>query len=420
MLVSSRLLYLSVVLLCAAPATSQEPDSVRLTRAERAAIADTMIRMVEAHFAHWPSVPGLDRDSLYSAFRSAAAGAPTRLAFDTAALRFTAALRNGHTVYSDLWQWRTYGEPLYVATDYRDGRWVIARSLVDGLRSGDVIAAVNGVEVEDFFRERRDLIAASREREARSYFFGRSILLPERMVLTLADGRRVAVERGQQDQIVLGTPVTAGWWIDASVAYIRIPSFGQPHYEARALELLREFRDAAAVIIDVRGNGGGSTPVNLTYALTGPYRWWIIGGPDGEKHGPFILPFTDEQKKDVEGIQHYAGQVVVLIDQDCGSACDDFVMPIQVEGRGTLVGETTAGTSGQPIFYRSPRSILFQVSSRRQYFPDTGAEFEGVGVAPDIEVAPTPEDLRAHRDPVLQKALELVASPDPGNSSGDR
>ena len=71
-----------------------------------------------------------------------------------------------------------------------------------------------------------------------------------------------------------------------------------------ALELVREFQQAPALIIDVRGNAGGSTPSDLTASLMDrPYRFWTESTPinmmpyfrfraiQGDWHyGPFRQP----------------------------------------------------------------------------------------------------------------------------------
>jgi carboxyl-terminal processing protease len=51
------------------------------------------------------------------------------------------------------------------------------------------------------------------------------------------------------------------------------------------------------------------------------------------------------------------------------------------------------------------------VGTKREFFPD-GSRFEGVGITPDIEVLPTAADLRAGRDPELERALEVLQDPD--------
>lgn len=47
------------------------------------------------------------------------------------------------------------------------------------------------------------------------------------------------------------------------------------------------------------------------------------------------------------------------------------------------------------------------LSTKREFLPD-GSSFEGVGVAPDVDVHTTAEDLRSGRDPVLEKATALI------------
>jgi carboxyl-terminal processing protease len=87
-----------------------------------------------------------------------------------------------------------------------------------------------------------------------------------------------------------------------------------------------------------------------------------------------------------------------------------LVQPFKDSGRGIVVGETTEGSSGMPFLYDFHNGMTLKIAVKRQYFPD-GSEFEGVGIKPDVEVHPTIEDLRAGRDPVLEKALELASKP---------
>jgi C-terminal processing protease CtpA/Prc len=47
--------------------------------------------------------------------------------------------------------------------------------------------------------------------------------------------------------------------------------------------------------------------------------------------------------------------------------------------------------------------MLLNIAAVRHTFPD-GSQFEGIGVAPDIETQTTAEDLKASRDVVLTRA----------------
>jgi carboxyl-terminal processing protease len=101
--------------------------------------------------------------------------------------------------------------------------------------------------------------------------------------------------------------------------------------------------------------------------------------------------------------------VLILTDARCFSACQDFVEPFKVNHRATIIGEHTAGSTGQPYNKDLGNGFSFRVSAKREYFPD-GSEFEGIGVMPDIAIEPTPADLKAGRDPVLATASWLIRS----------
>ena len=76
--------------------------------------------------------------------------------------------------------------------------------------------------------------------------------------------------------------------------------------------------------------------------------------------------------------------------------------------RGTLIGEATGGSTGQPLSFDLPGGGSARVCAKRDTYPD-GREFVGKGIEPQITVAPTIEDIRAGRDPVLQRALAMLA-----------
>jgi carboxyl-terminal processing protease len=54
--------------------------------------------------------------------------------------------------------------------------------------------------------------------------------------------------------------------------------------------------------------------------------------------------------------------------------------------------------------------MMLNISAVRHTFPD-GSQFEGVGITPDVPVENSAEDLRAGRDVVLKKAVEIAQRP---------
>jgi len=78
---------------------------------------------------------------------------------------------------------------------------------------------------------------------------------------------------------------------------------------------------------------------------------------------------------------------LVLVDRGSASACDDSVMRMSLSSRALLIGESSAGGSGQPRFKDWGNGMKLVIGARRQWFPD-GRELEGKGVPVDIEVVP--------------------------------
>lgn len=384
-----------------------------LALTERAYIASKIYASVQQSFAHWEAAPGLDWDAAYREYLVRVLASPDRRAFDLSTMELVAKLHNGHTSFYDDWLYRQDGGPLGFRLIYLDGKWVVRSSDTPGLRPGDVVLEMDGKPIEQWYQEQRKYIWASNEQSSRSRFSATGVWFPRRFGLALSNRQTVSILR-ETTRANSGNPQRSeGRWLDEErVAYIRIPSFGQPHYEERAIELVREFKNAASMIVDVRGNGGGSTPGGLLNALMNkPYRGWRESTPiqiavfQAQGLPPSTFSWLSESSP--AGKAAYPGRVFILVDRECGSACEDFVMPFKDNGRATLVGETTVGSSGQPLFMDFGNGMSFRVGAKRERFPD-GSPFEGVGIAPDVRIEWTADDLRIGDDPVLKKARELA------------
>jgi carboxyl-terminal processing protease len=179
------------------------------------------------------------------------------------------------------------------------------------------------------------------------------------------------------------------------------------------MDLVRRFSTAPTLVVDVRGNGGGATPGKLIAALMNrPWRTWQEVASHGVAPGARTIPPTftvRESRLQAPRPGAYAGQVFLLVDRFCGSACEDFAMPFKDTGRGVLVGETTQGSSGNPYRADLGNGFSVAVGATRYRFPD-GQPFEGVGIAPDVPVERRISSIVAGRDDVLDRVQLLTAS----------
>ena len=88
------------------------------------------------------------------------------------------------------------------------------------------------------------------------------------------------------------------------------------------------------------------------------------------------------------------------------SSCEEFLLMMKQALLCTLVGERSYGSSGNPKPHELGLGVTVSLPSWKAMLPD-GTVFEGVGIAPDVEVKTTPAKL-TKRDPVLEAALKIL------------
>ncbi len=426
-----RTILLACVVVSAAFLSAQSTPT-EMSSSERVLLMSRIYADVRMYFAHWSAIPDFDLDTEYASYVKEALAAPDRKGFDLATLRFFAKLRNGHTDFHDGTLWKSE-RGLGFSLREVDGALVVDKSLLATLPRGSVIRKIDGEEVETFLTEKLVFVPAYSRSEAVRTLASMPYLFPARFSVVLEDGRSAIVDRAQQKLDPVPARNMQGVWIQPGLALIRIPSF-EAQFEEDARNLLKTFSTAKTLILDVRDNSGGTSPTRLLDDLIGqPWRDFSsttpmhIASDEATAHLPFstaegdayqkgyLSAFEDDEYKEMriparysktpKGSVVFHGRLIVLSGIGCASACEDLLAAIQDSKRGQIIGENSYGSSGQPYYDDFGDGFNFRISARREYLAD-GAEFEGVGVVPDIAVAPTLEDLRLGRDPVMQRALE--------------
>ena len=164
-------------------------------------------------------------------------------------------------------------------------------------------------------------------------------------------------------------------------------------------------RKHKALILDLRGNGGGSVET---------LKWIVgmlfdkdvkIGDRVGKKENkPMIAKHLGST---------FSGKVVVLVDSGSASAAELLARVVQLEHRGTIIGDKSAGAVMEARVYPDSQGTDvkifygFVVTDANLLMSD-GKSLEKTGVVPDEVILPTGADLAAGRDVVLAHAAELV------------
>ena len=407
-----------------AKSPAQAPDET-VPSEQRIFMLSKAYAAIGLYFAHWQKVPNLDLDAEYRQFLRRALETSGRYDFDLLMIEYMNRLQNGHSWFRDAWLTRTRGQSLGFDFRYLEPNWVVTKSDIPQLQPGDVIEKIDDVDFETFYRANRKYTNPSSERTSRTSFPSLLFLFPQEFSLQTNNGNRFKIARTAKHN---DSPVVSGRWVvPKQVAYIRMVHLVGADPETNALSLLQEFRGASALIIDVRGYAGGNTPNKLIAALMDrPYRsfgeassvniglfqYWANGADreraafaDYFRHPMLSWPAT---YREPEGTV-FRGRLIFLVDGGSQSAKEGLLVPFKDNGRATLVGERTAGTSGQPYFFKFDEDRSIAVGAKLETFPD-GSLFEGIGIQPDVEVIPTIRDLQQGRDPVLDRAMEIATA----------
>jgi carboxyl-terminal processing protease len=188
--------------------------------------------------------------------------------------------------------------------------------------------------------------------------------------------------------------------LDGNVAYARVQGFSPEAVDAvlAAIADMRKEAQLRGLILDFRGNGGGSGTDRMVGAMVHSkvIGYWC----DAKDHCTENL--TDDS------VQLLNLPVVTLTGRVCVSACDMFASAVKDLHLGALVGTRTAGeVSGPAYSFRLDDGTklglpkFYQIGANREII-------DRIGVAPDHMVPLTADDLSAGRDPVIAKALELL------------
>jgi C-terminal processing protease CtpA/Prc len=123
-----------------------------------------------------------------------------------------------------------------------------------------------------------------------------------------------------------------------------------------------------------------------------------VGQPDAGLLSSVLLP---------ESRDPYRGRTVVLIDERTISQGETIALLLEAGADATFVGTPTAGANGEVTTLTLPGGLEVTFTGQEIRHAD-GRQLQGVGIAPDVTVAPTVDGIRAGRDEVLERALELL------------
>ncbi len=259
-----------------------------------------------------------------------------------------------------------------------------------GIRSGDLIIAINGEDVADL----SDLTEAiNRIKGPR----GTDVLLTVRRA-GREDAFEISVTRNVIEIPVVDSDVHGE---NGEIAYVRLLRFSDNagvKLRDAIDELLTD--EPQGLIFDLRGNPGGllREAIQVTSIFLEDERVLIERFSDGA-----------EKIYDTEGSPLVPADLplVVLVDESSASASEIVSGALQDVGRALLVGVTTFGKGSVQLPHQLSDDSLLRVTIARWFTP-TDRSINGMGLEPDIVIEQTDEQLENQEDPQLERAIELL------------
>lgn len=324
----------------------------------------------------------------------------------------------------------------------------IAQSMAGRVPIGSEILKIGGIPVVEYIR---DSVSPYISAATPHWKFDKSVLelfngRPQSMVkitVKTPKGKTEEVEmirnyivNGSKEVMVDKTPFSPIniKIIDKNIGYIQLNSF-MGGYTDTIIKVfnsyLPQLRCCKGLIIDVRGNRGGSDAAweNMAFHLmpqtefdlpakyfsrinVAAYKNWGQYRPSPQLKAYYEgtsmqeITHSSYQNKLADSLKLH--QPVILVSgHHVGSAAEDFVLLMKDMGRATMVGEPTVGCMGEPMFLPLSGSTGFELMMCvKNYVCLDGSQPNNTGILPDIEVKRDYDAYLNGKDNILERAVE--------------
>jgi hypothetical protein len=165
------------------------------------------------------------------------------------------------------------------------------------------------------------------------------------------------------------------------IGYLKLDWFSDPSIcQAIDVSTMASLNNVDAIIFDLRDNRGGApdaTRLFAAYLFDHPEYWY------NPREAPNEESWT---RSPVPGNTLADKPVFVLTSSTTWSGAEQFCYNLKMLKRATLVGETTAGGAHAGVFHRIGDHFGMGIPQVKSINPYGNADWEGVGVAPDMKV----------------------------------
>lgn len=415
-----------------------EPSTVEVVPAPAAATLDAA-RREEAFDFVWktirdryydPTLNGVDWAAVGNAYRPLAMKALDDEAFWDVLDRMTGELRDGHTRVESPRRsaLRKLDQSVTLGFSFKplQGKLVVTRINPDtdawwaGVRPGMTLVNIAGEPAGTAYERliagtRYDSTDRSRHLQAVRRLIAGEEGAKVAFTFERADGTRFDATLGRSK--LTFRPFASHRVLPSGYGYLRLTQWTLGATR-RAIEGLEALRGTPGLVVDLRGNPGGS--LHAVNALLQKFftKKTELGRVLTRTGKPVSLFFGAVEivklKGEVDGdADAYKGPVVILVNDVSASGSEYFAATMQATQRAVVAGEPTCGCLlGYLGYARIPGGGELSYSEVG-FVMSNGKRIEGEGVVPNHEIPLTIEDLQLSRDRALEQAQAILAGLEP-------
>jgi C-terminal processing protease CtpA/Prc len=176
--------------------------------------------------------------------------------------------------------------------------------------------------------------------------------------------------------------------------------------EERDSEIKRLMTTTKGLIIDLRCYPSDYNAIYIVPWLVKEPVEFVRSTYANIAHPGYFL-FSEKYKYPNSDDGFYPYKVVVIVNEYTQSQAEDHVLRYQAAPGVTVIGSTTAAANGEVISFNLPGGINVSMTSLGVFYPD-GTGMQRTGIKIDKIMKPTVAGIKAGRDELLERALEII------------
>ena len=280
-------------------------------------------------------------------------------------------------------------------------------ALLNNLELGDIILKLNDKNFQSLANDSLKYVAGSNPNIKSRYTYNDILAGPE-------DSLKLTVDRGGQivdlnikryDYKVLNTKKSSSQdaykLLSESIGYIDMENVKDGK---QVIKIFKSIKSENTLIIDLR-NYPAMVHLVMSKYLNSEERHFastyspLIQYPSRFKYSYNLMTLASKKA--------FSGKVILLVNEKSLSRSEFLAMTLQTADNVITIGSQTAGSDGTVLVFDYLGGYKTAFTGNGIEYPD-GTRTQRSGVKIDVEVQPTINGLRAGRDEILEKAIEIA------------